>query len=382
MAETVVIFGAGSIGRGFLADLVCSAGFEAVFVDLREELVAELQRRGCLPLRLVGPDRRETRLLGPVRAVPARDQEAVAAELERCVLAATAVGAAALPKLAPALARGVSRRASPLNVLICENGWQVSAPLWEAVRELNPDAASRLGLAECVVSRMVPLPEGEESADPLWVAAEDYARLPCDRAALVGPLPPIPGIEPVDSFAGEYGKKLYVHNLGHAAAAYHGWPRGCRFIHEAVALPAVREEVRGAMDETCRALARRYGLDPPALAAYAADLLRRFDNPDLRDTVLRVGRDPARKLGPTERLTGALRLCGEVGVDCPHVAAALAAAFRFAPPDDPSAAEVQTVLAREGPEAALARFTGLRPESAEGAAVLALLRPTGNGPTA
>ena len=34
---TVVQFGAGAIGRGFLGQLWCEAGYEAVFVDVRGE---------------------------------------------------------------------------------------------------------------------------------------------------------------------------------------------------------------------------------------------------------------------------------------------------------------------------------------------------------
>ncbi len=60
-------------------------------------------------------------------------------------------------------------------------------------------------------------------------------------------------------------------------------------------------------------LCRRYaGSDPMFTPAgfrqYVEDLIVRMVNPYVRDTVARVGRDPARKLGWDDRLVGAMRL--------------------------------------------------------------------------
>lgn len=374
MPKTIVQFGAGNIGRGFMGHIFTEAGYEVVFVDVASEMVRLLTERRAYPLRLAGPDRYETLEIGPVRAVDGRRIDEVAGELARCDFACTAVGVTALPHLAPALAAGMLKRERPLDVILCENQLHCSDLLRGYLRRHLSDALlERVGLVESVVSRMVPVvPEEVRATDPLLAIAEDYPRLPVDRKAFVGELPPVAALAPVDDFPAYVERKLYVHNLGHAVAAYLGYLCGCRYVHEATALPEIRQTVLGAMAETCEALARKYGQDRAELERHRLDLLRRFDNAALGDTVLRVGKDPVRKLRPEDRLVGAALLCLDWDVEPACVVRGLAAAFRFDPAEDPGAQTVQAVVRGPGLGQALLQFTGQRPDSELGRRVLAI----------
>jgi mannitol-1-phosphate 5-dehydrogenase len=367
-----VQFGAGNIGRGFTGQLASDAGYEVVFVDVRPEIVAALNERGSYRLRFAGPTRFEEREVGPVRAVDGRDMEIVARELADADLACTAVGVSALPHLAPAIARGLHRRAeigsrAPLDLLLCENQLQVGRQFHAWVAAQLPSGDSRLldqiGFVETVVSRMVPelLPE-ERAADPLLVVVEDYDRLPVDATAFRGPVPPVPGLEPTDRFAGYFERKLFTHNLGHAVAAYFGAAAGLTYIHEAMADPVIAARVRGAMEEAGAGLVARWGFSVEEQTAHAEGLVARFANAALRDTVVRVGRDPLRKLRPGDRLVGGALLALEYGVQPRNIAAGIAAALRFDAPGDPSATELQRRLAAGGAVGVLQEVCGLAPE--------------------
>ncbi|MBI3911074.1 MAG: mannitol-1-phosphate 5-dehydrogenase [Armatimonadetes bacterium] len=365
---TVVQFGAGSIGRGFVGQLWSEAGYEVVFVDVVPELLTALNERRSYRLRLAGPDRFETLTIAPVRAVDGRDREAVAGELARAAFACTAVGVGVLLQVAPALAAGLARRCAagggPLNVFLCENQLHCSDLLRGIVaRHLaDPAAGDTLGLVETVVSRMVPLMSAEERArDPLLAVAEDWRMLVADRSAVVGAPPDVPGVEYVSDYPGHVARKLFIHNMGHAVAAYLGYLRGHATIHEAIADPHVGLAVREAMAETCEALCRQYGWTREPVRAYAADLERRFRNAALGDTVARVGRDPLRKLRPNDRLVGAALLCLDHDVTPLQIARGIAAALRFDPPGDPSAGELQALLQQEGLDDVLERVCGLPP---------------------
>lgn len=369
---TVVQFGAGNVGRGFMGQVFTEAGFEVVFVDVVPETVALLNDRREYPLRLVGPDRFETLAVRPVRAVDANNLEVVARELACCDLACTAVGVPVLPHVAPALAEGIHVRKRALNVILCENQLRCSDLLRGLLRSSLAEAeVARLGLVESVVSRMVPVAGLEERAeDPLLVVAEDYSRLPVDRGAFLGEIPPVPALEPVDDFAACFERKLYVHNLGHAAAAYLGAVRGCRYVHVALGIPEVRAVVVAAMEEAAEALARKHGFDRAEMCAHRENLLRRFENAALGDTVLRVGRDPARKLRAEDRLTGAALTCLDWGVEPAAIVRAIVAAFRFDSPDDPSAQAVRRAVENEGAGEAILRFTGQSPQGELGRMIL------------
>jgi len=370
--KTALQFGAGSIGRGFTAQLFADAGLEVVFVDVAAEVVRTLNERRSYSLHVVGPRVHEMRQITGVRAVDGRDLDAVATEVAAAAVACTAVGVAALSHVAPALARGLQRRAGrgapPLNVVLCENQLGASRLLRDAVRAALPPAdvslADTTGFVESVVSRMVPFAdEAERAADPLAIRCEDYDVLPIDADALVGALPPIPGLQPSRPFAAYFERKLFLHNLGHAAAAYQGFLRGHRFIHAAVADSAVLAVTRGAMAESERALCARHPFDPAELRAHTEDLLARFANPLLRDTVARVGRDPLRKLRRDDRLVGAALLALEHGIAPANIAHAIVAALRFDDGNDPAAAELQRRLKEEGLDAVLRDVCGLAPES-------------------
>jgi mannitol-1-phosphate 5-dehydrogenase len=154
-------------------------------------------------------------------------------------------------------------------------------------------------------------------------------------------------------------RKLFVHNMGHAVAAYLGYHFGKAFIHEAMAEPPIPRATREAMRESSRALARKHALGLEEQLGHVDDLLRRFANPALRDTVTRVGRDPLRKLRREDRLVGAALLALEQGVDPRCIIAGIAAALRFDAPDDPSAATLQAELEARGLDAVLEERCGL-----------------------
>lgn len=355
-----------------MGPIYTGAGFEVVFVDVAPDLVAALNQRRAYPLRLAGPDRFETLTVSPVRAVDGRDTNAVVREIARCRFACTAVGVPALPHLAPALAAGVRERGAPLDVVLCENQLHCSDLLRGYLRKLLPeDVLASVGLVESVVSRMVPVvPEAERERDPLYVVAEDYPKLPVDQRGFVGDVPPVPAFAPVDDFGAYVERKLYMHNMGHAVAAYLGYQAGCRFIHEAMAAPEIAETVEAAMAETGEALRRKHGFALDELRAHAADLRRRFRNAALGDTVLRVGRDPVRKLRPDDRLVGAALTCLDWDVEPAHVVRGIVAALRFDPSDDPSAPAIQAAIREHGPGETVHRFTGQRPDGELGRRIL------------
>ena len=375
MPGYVVQFGAGNIGRGFMGDLFQAGGWETVFVEANPDLVDGLNRSGSYPLEVVGPTRFERRVIAPVRALPAGDAPAVARALAGCEFACTAVGVGVLPRVAPLLADGIRARSAPLNVILCENQLHCSDLLrGELARNLGPEELCGAGLVESVVSRMAPVvPEERRRAEPLLAIAEDYSRLPLDARGCIGPPPQAPGFLWVEDFSSWVERKLYIHNMGHALAAYLGARSGCRYVHEALESPQIRASVVRAMEATCEALARRHGLERGELDEYREDLLRRFENEAMRDTIERVARDPIRKLRPEDRLVGAARLCLEEHVEIGTLPAGIAAALTYRNPDDPAAVQLADLIADRGAPEALRRFAGCRPGDPLETAVLAEL---------
>ena len=368
--STAVHFGAGNIGRGFLGQLYWQSGWETVFVDVIEDVVRALNERHGYEIHIID-DRSEVLAIDRVRAIHGREAQGVAEAVAACDLASTAVGVRALDHVVPSLAAGLGLRAKgsgrPLNVIVCENLLDAAATLRGKILDAVDEPArsfirDRVGFVSTVVSRMVPVvPLEVRARDLLYVAVEAYATLPVDAMAFADGVPAIRGLLPVRNIAAHEERKLFCHNCGHALCAYLGYRRGHRLIADAISAPDVRAGVLAGLGETGQALIAKHGFDSAEHRAHVEDLLRRFANRALGDTIARVGRDPIRKLGRHDRLVGSAQLCLDQGVEPAALLDGIRAALRYDPPDDPEAVRLQAMIRQDGTEAVLASICGLQP---------------------
>jgi len=167
----------------------------------------------------------------------------------------------------------------------------------------------------------------------LLVWAEAYNILYAAEAGFIGDVPEVDGMIVRANFDAYVDRKLFIHNLGHAITAYLGYltdPDNI-YICKAISHEVVREIVEAAMWESGRALIREYPFefDEGNQKEHIDDLIRRFGNAHLGDTIYRVGRDVPRKLGFNGRLVGAARLDLKHVIMPRYTALGIAAAFFF-----------------------------------------------------
>ncbi len=343
--EKLVQIGAGNIGRSFVGQIFSRAGYEVVFVDIDQTIIDALNDRGRYVVEIKDREPKEI-LVENVRGVHGRDTEAVAAELADCRVAATAVGPAALPYIYPNLAAGLVRRRQagngPLDVIICENMRNAAEAMYEGVAEHLPvgfPLREMLGAVETSIGKMVPIMSEEVRArDPLLIYAEAYNTLICDGTAFLRPVPDVPELDPQRNMKAYVDRKLFIHNLGHALCAYFAHLEAPELVYtwEAVEHPTVGPATREGMMESARALIAAYPdeFTEENQREHVDDLLQRFENKALGDTIYRVGRDVRRKLGREERVVGALRFDARWHTDAPYTALCAAAGMRFRATDE------------------------------------------------
>ncbi len=367
--NSAVIFGAGSVGRGFLGQLFSESGYEVVFVDVDEELVSALTEAKYYTLRLAGIEKTEDIRISPVRAVDGRSVDSVAEEVSKASIMATAVGARALQHIAGSIARGISLRvdakAPPVNIILCENLHDAPEMLRRFVEEklparVKPLLDSQAGFVPAVIARMSPVPTpGQRAEDILRICAEPYKVLPVDRDAFAGTIPQIAGMKPVAPFTAYTDRKLYIHNASHAMLGFLGHLAGYQFGYEAVEDHSIKEQVLKALDEAGRALIAEHKFEPVAFQEHVDYLLLRYSNRALADPIDRLARDVLRKLAPGDRLVGAARLALKHGIRPEALARGIAAGFAYKNPDDPHAVELQVRLKTNGFEKTLAKVCGI-----------------------
>jgi len=139
---------------------------------------------------------------------------------------------------------------------------------------------------------------------------------------------------PIEQLNQEWDAKLYIHNTPHCIAAYLGHLAKCNYLHESLAKSAIRRTISGVIDELLCALKIVTPYDHHFIESYAIKEVRRFSNQLLYDPVARVAREPLRKLHPSGRLMGALRLLLSTGVKPTYLMIGIAAALSYSDRND------------------------------------------------
>jgi len=370
--KNAVVYGSGKIGRGFIGKIFAESGYAVCFLDRIRALVDGLNAAGSYRVRIVSNDDTVESRVPVARALISTTDEALEA-LADCDLMATAVGVNELKNIAPVLAQAVARRMArgggPLDIILCENQLGADALMRGWIYE-HLDGAQKawadanLGLVEASISRMVPPPTPQQLAeDPLLLRVDPSSELPVDSAAFRGEIPALNGIIPYTPFEFYMMRKLFLNNGSHALCAYLGYEKGMEYIWQAIEDDNIRAAARASMQANADALVAKYGEGVrDNVQAYIDDLLARFPNHALNDTVARVGADPVRKLRRNDRIVGAALFAIEQGVDPAPIVKGIAAALRFNPPGDPTAPELQRALKEQGIEYVMEKYMSLAPD--------------------
>lgn len=330
-----VMYGGGNIGRGFIGALLSNSGYEVAFVDVVDDVINALNKEHTYPIRIIKGDTFEDIDVKNVSAVDGKVSEAVAEAIAEADIMATAVGVNVLKFIIPNIVAGLrlrkERNLPPFNIIICENLNDANKVIEGMLKEQLTEEEilwfdENIGLVEAAIGRMVPIQTEEmKDGNPLRVCVESYGFLPVDKDAFKGEIPEIKNMVPFSPFDYYVKRKLFVHNMGHAMTAYLGDLLGIEYIYEAIDNDEIYIIVKGAMEESVRALSKKYDVPLDGLMVHIKNLLERFTNKGLQDTCSRVGREPARKLAPKDRLIGSATLASEMGITPAYISIGAAA---------------------------------------------------------
>ena len=305
MVQTAVHFGAGNIGRGFVAEFLHKSGYEVVFADVMDSIITSLQNTKSYNVTEIGTEGEHTFAITNYRAINSKSNEAdVIAEISKAAIVTCAVGPNILKFIAPVIAKGIAKRAKdakPLAVIACENAIGATTTLEGHIKhEDNTPKESlsthhqRARYANSAIDRIVPAQDPDAG---LNVKIESFYEWVVDKTPFAEHgHPKIDGVKWVDDLTPYIERKLFTVNTGHAAAAYHGHNRGLRTIHDALSDKAVHDEVQAALRETSTLIIDKHGIPQAEQKEYVDKIITRISNPHLEDVVERVGRAPLRKL--------------------------------------------------------------------------------------
>ena len=362
MKNSVVIFGAGAVGRGFIARLVAANGIMPVFIEVNVQLARRLDEAGRYIVRITGAEQKEHCISG-YRVLTTEQCGEISRALSDCLFAATAVGGQNLETVARIVASGLADAANmrdkPLNILLCENWPDAEKVLAEALLKAGSSEESFV-CVRCCVERMVRGGENEldliaESGQPFYVDSRAW------KGEHGGDVCGIKGFTFSDNIEAIYARKLFTSNAGGAALAYLGHLSGCCFLYEALKIPEIRKNLTDLLNVAKQCLIESFGLDQADLERHLDELVnRRLPNQHLADTVQRVARNPLRKLGSQERLAGLVHLLLRHDFPTEPVSRLIGSALHYRDPADSESQELGRIIAEKGPGVILEDVCGFK----------------------
>ena len=369
--KKAVHFGAGKIGRGFIAELLHDSGYEIIFADVVEEIVDSINKDKEYPIFLIDHNYKE-KIIDNISAYSnIKDKEKIIDSICEADIITTSVMATNLSKIAPLLAQGLKKRieqgGEKAIVMACENAIMGTDILKNAMIETNiltSEEVDRIAVyPNTAVDRMVF--DGEHNGKK-GIEVGDAFELVIEKNKLLDPnSQPIKGAEYVDDLMMYLQRKIYIINCGHAIAGYFGQAlKGYEIVQDALRDPELIPQIREAMLESASALEIKYGFTHESLVEYMETMMiKRFTTPGVTDPISRVCREPIRKISPNDRIMGPAYNCEEYGLDNTYLLKGVACALKYHSDGDIQAEEIHKYIEENGIEQAIENYTGVEKNS-------------------
>ncbi|RYO94773.1 hypothetical protein DL766_000036 [Monosporascus sp. MC13-8B] len=376
MGRKAVHFGAGNIGRGFVACFLHESGYEVVFADVIDKVVDALNATPQYKVKEVGVDSKDEKIITNYRAINSRHDEAkLIDEISTADVVTCSVGPNILKFIAPVIAKGIDKRSNdlkPLAVIACENMIGATSALAEHIKaNMAPESLEnhheKAAYANSAIDRIVPAQDPNAGLDVTlekfyeWVVESKPFDKDSDvKTSAKVERPSIEGIKWTENLEPFIERKLFTVNTSHATAAYYGYNRHKTTVDDAMRDEAIRAEVKAAITETAALIVAKHGISQEEQDAYKEKIINRISNPYLADAVERVGRAPLRKLGRKERFIGPAAELEERGLSTRALLGAAEMAFRFQNVEgDDESKELATIMKDSSAEDVVAKVTGL-----------------------
>lgn len=154
-------------------------------------------------------------------------------------------------------------------------------------------------------------------------------------------------------------RKLFTLNTGHAITAYLGYLNGYKTVDQSIGDEKILHIVKNAMRESGQGLAKKHNLDLEKHYIYIDKIINRFKNPYLNDDVMRVGREPLRKLSAKDRLINPLFTAKSYDIDVDNLIIGVSAALHYDNKEDAQSIELQDYIKELGVKDALVKVSGI-----------------------
>lgn len=343
----ITVIGAGKTGRGFLGRLLL--GNEITFIDKNAALVKELNEKKQVRISYFGGKRPDAAVLFE-KALTWEDVTSIEADI-----IFVSVGGTNLADVGTELSKYVK---AGQRIIVCENASKPAKKLYDAI-----------GVEGVVISESTVFCTTIEG-EGIDIRSEWYPYLQFDAEPMKDDLPVIENIKPVFEFGNFLTRKLFTYNSASCIIAYLGYQKGYTVYSDAANDPEILALLDKNYEIINECMCREYGYDRADQKEFALLSRDKFTDKTIVDTVARNAREPQRKIGAAERVTGPLLLEQKYGFDSMVLEKTLAAMVLYRPAEE---VEWNAMVDRLGARGVLCELAGLDEGSELFARVMSLV---------
>lgn len=149
--------------------------------------------------------------------------------------------------------------------------------------------------------------------------------------------------------------KVFTINGPHAATAYYGYLKGYKDIPSAQENKDIAQLIKGVHDATIHAVLYEFPVTRDEIREL--EYLPEAKN-EMPDSIYRVAYDPIRKISPHDRFMGVIDLCEKYEIDYTPIAKAIAAALLYDEKRDPSSQKIIADVKKMGITETISKYIG------------------------
>ena len=295
MDKLALHFGAGNIGRGFIAPVLQENNYRVIFVDVDEDLVNKINKEKKYDIRYIN-SKKNTKTIKNFEAINLSDKRNLKTLIQKCDLITTSVGPNYVKDVVETLVDNNS--GNDLSFIAFENKYRCSTT---TKSECKVDDKN-LHFIDAVVDKIIPIQDSEF----LDVNVEEYGSIILDE----NHNKPLNESEVVTygNYEYEFKKKLWMLNGLHVCLAYFGLSKNLKYIHELFKDNDTKKFTKTISTNYFESIYLLGYEEKDEIEKYKNTIIDRFSNEEIKDELIRVARNPLFKFSKNERFHGPIDL--------------------------------------------------------------------------
>lgn len=361
-------FGAGNIGRGFIAELLNKSGYKITFVDINKEVVDNLKNRENYNIKILDNSVEIIEINNFDALNISEKKELITQKINEVNLITTSIGPNILPIIANDIANGLKEKVKSqnikfLDIIACENMIEGSSFLKKEIyKNLSEDEQKfvdkYVSFPNSAVDRIVP---SQKHDDVLLVEVEKFYEWVVEKEKIKDTNNKnIFGVTYVDDLTPFIERKLFTVNTGHASLSYLANYKNLTLVSEAAENSEIKEHLNKVLEETSNLLIKKWNFKDEDMKKYREKTIKRFENKLIIDNVNRICRTPIRKLGYNERFIKPIRECKENLLSYENLAKTCAYILKFKDENDTQSVQMNKILQEKEIATAITEITEIK----------------------